>query len=58
MDSSDHPPGGLVEFMKSDHEVETFEEFKAASANELHPGFRRKARYDGQRALFRPLPST
>lgn len=58
MDSSDHPPRALVELMKSDHEVETFEEFKAASANELHPGFRRQAHYDGQRAVFRPLPST
>lgn len=58
MNSSDNPPKALIELMKNNHEVETFENFKVTSASELHPGFKRKTRYDAQRAVFKPLPST
>lgn len=58
MEDLGHPPKALIELMKNDDEVGMFENFKATSANELHPGFTRKARYDNQRAVFTPLPST
>ncbi|KAJ0114044.1 hypothetical protein J7T55_007878 [Diaporthe amygdali] len=57
MESFDLAPEGLRELMREDHEIQMFENFKATSADALHPGFRHKALLDDQRAEFRPLPS-
>lgn len=57
MDDPESPPKELIELMREAHEVERFENFKTAPANDLHPGFRQRTLYDDQRAIFTPPPS-